>query len=219
MRKPTLAAFAVSFFVISPAVQAGEDSEKLEPFQVEFVTSAGDFTVEVQPEWAPRGAARFKELVEAKYYDECRFFRVIEGFMAQFGMNGDPKVNDKWRKKTIDDDKAQESNTRGRITFATSGPDSRTTQLFINFGDNSFLDGQGFAPFGEVVEGMDVVDALYDGYGEGAPRGNGPGQGRIAQDGNKYLKASFPKLDYVKTARLVDDDDSQSKDDSGSKKE
>lgn len=173
-----------------------------ETFRVKFETSAGDFVVEVHPEWAPKGAARFKELIEAKYYDECRFFRVIEGFMAQFGMNGDPAVNAKWDKKEIKDDPVKQSNTRGRMTFATSGPDTRTTQLFINFGNNKALDRQGFSPFAEVVAGMDVVDKLYSGYGEGAPQGGGPSQGRIASGGNKYLNDSFPRLDYIKTARL-----------------
>jgi peptidyl-prolyl cis-trans isomerase A (cyclophilin A) len=173
-----------------------------ETFRVKFETSAGNFVVEVHPEWAPRGAARFKELVEAKYYDECRFFRVIEGFMAQFGMNGDPEVNARWDKQEIKDDPVKQSNTRGRVTFATSGANSRTTQLFINYRDNGRLDGQGFSPFAEVVEGMEVVDKLYNEYGEGAPQGNGPSQGRIARSGNKYLMESFPKLDYIKTARI-----------------
>jgi peptidyl-prolyl cis-trans isomerase A (cyclophilin A) len=173
-----------------------------ETFRVKFETSAGHFVVEVHPDWAPKGAARFKELVEAKYYDECRFFRVIEGFMAQFGMNGDPEVNAKWDAKEIQDDPVKQSNTRGRMTFATSGPNTRTTQLFINFGNNKGLDSQGFSPFAEVVEGMEVVDKLYNGYGEGAPQGNGPSQGRIAREGNKYLNDKFPKLDYIKTARI-----------------
>lgn len=175
-----------------------------EPYKVKFETSAGDFVVEVHPDWAPIGAARFKELVEAKYYDDCRFFRVINDFMAQFGMNGDPEVNAKWRDMKIKDDPNKKSNTRGMMTFATSGPNSRTTQLFINFGDNSALDSQGFSPFGEVVEGMDVVDKLYDGYGEGAPRGRGPRQDLIAQQGNEYLNDKFPMLDYIKTARIVE---------------
>jgi peptidyl-prolyl cis-trans isomerase A (cyclophilin A) len=175
-----------------------------EPYRVKFETSEGDFIVEVHPDWAPLGAARFKELVEAKFYDDCRFFRVIDGFMAQFGMNGDPEVNTKWRDMKIKDDPNKKSNTRGMMTFATSGKDSRTTQLFVNFGDNSQLDQQGFSPFAEVVEGMDVVDKLYDGYGEGAPRGRGPRQDLIAQQGNEYLNDKFPMLDYIKTARIVE---------------
>jgi peptidyl-prolyl cis-trans isomerase A (cyclophilin A) len=176
-----------------------------EPFRVKFETSQGNFVIEVHPDWSPNGAARFKELVEAKYYDECRFFRVIDGFMAQFGMHGDPKVNAAWKEKTIKDDPVKESNTRGRVTFAMTGqPNSRTTQLFINYKDNSALDRQRFAPFGEVVEGLDVVDKLYKDYGEGAPRGNGPSQERIAADGNKYLADKFPRLDFIKTARIVE---------------
>jgi peptidyl-prolyl cis-trans isomerase A (cyclophilin A) len=186
--------------IIGLAVDRSDAAE--ETFRVKFETSAGNFVVEVHPEWAPKGAARFKELIEAKYYDECRFFRVIEGFMAQFGMNGDPEVNAKWDAKEIQDDPVKQSNTRGRMTFATSGPNTRTTQLFINFGNNKGLDSQGFSPFAEVVEGMEVVDKLYNEYGEGAPQGNGPSQGRIARSGNKYLTESFPKLDYIKTARI-----------------
>ncbi len=176
-----------------------------EPYKVKLETSQGDVVLEVHPEWAPRGAARFRELVEAKYYDDVRFFRVVDGFMAQFGMHGDPEVNARWRDKKIKDDPNKQSNTRGMVTFATSGKDSRTTQLFINFGDNSFLDNQGFSPFAKVVEGMDVVDKLYDGYGEGAPQGRGPRQDLIAAQGNEYLNASFPRLDYIKTARIVDE--------------
>ena len=176
-----------------------------EPFKVKLETSQGDVVIEVHPEWAPLGAARFRELVEAKYYDDVRFFRVIDGFMAQSGMHGDPAVNARWRDKKIKDDPNKQSNTRGMVTFATSGKDSRTTQLFINFGDNSVLDRQGFSPFAKVVEGMDIVDKLYDGYGEGAPRGRGPRQDLIAGQGNEYLNASFPRLDYVKTARIVDE--------------
>jgi peptidyl-prolyl cis-trans isomerase A (cyclophilin A) len=175
----------------------------IEPYQVKLETSKGDVVIQVHPEWAPRGAERFKELVEAGFYDECRFFRVVEGFMAQIGMNGDPAVNAQWQNNTIPDDPVKQSNTRGKVTFATSGPDSRTSQFFISYGDNSFLDPQGFSPFGEVVEGMDVVDSLYNGYGEGAPQGLGPDQGMIAERGNEYLNAEFPMLDYIKTARIV----------------
>jgi len=174
-------------------------------FNVKFTTTKGDFTVQVTREWAPIGADRFYNLVRNGYYDGVRFFRVIPKFMAQFGINGDPKLNEIWKNAGIQDEKAKTSNTRGRITFAKRGsPNSRTTQLFINFGNNGSLDSQGFAPFGEVVEGMDVVDSIYDGYGEGAPRGKGPDQGRIQSEGNKYLEAAFPKLDYIKEARVVD---------------
>jgi peptidyl-prolyl cis-trans isomerase A (cyclophilin A) len=172
-------------------------------FKVKFETSAGDFVIEVHRDWAPRGADRFYEAIEAKFYDECRFFRNVSDFVVQWGINGDPDVQKKWREKTIKDDKVQQSNVRGTITFATSGPDTRTTQLFINTRKkgNAFLDRLGFAPFGKVVEGMDVVDKLYAGYGEK------PNQSAIQSRGNVYLKESFPKLDYIKTARLVKDKD------------
>lgn len=178
-------------------------SEDSKVFHVKFETSQGDFVVEVHPDWAPNGAARFKELVEAKHFDDCRFFRVIEGFMVQFGIHGDPAVAAQWKNKTIKDDKVTQSNTRGMMTFATAGPNTRTSQMFINFGDNKFLDSQGFSPFAKVIGGMDVVDKLYNGYGEGAPSGRGPSQGRIQSEGNTYLKASFPKLDFIKTATIV----------------
>ncbi|MCA9082228.1 MAG: peptidylprolyl isomerase [Planctomycetaceae bacterium] len=190
---------AAALLLASVTAQAQESKV----FQVKFETSAGDFVMEVHPDWAPHGAARFKELVEAKHFDDCRFFRVIEGFMVQFGIHGDPAVAAQWRQKNIPDDKTTQSNTRGMVTFATAGPNTRTTQIFINFGDNSFLDRQGFAPFAKVIGGMDVVDKLYSEYGEGAPQGRGPNQGQIQSRGNEYLKASFPKLDYIKTARIV----------------
>lgn len=134
------------------AAETASGSSEHDPFRVKFEVSTGEFVVEVNPEWAPNGAQRFRELVEAGYYDDCRFFRVVEGFMAQLGINGDPAVNAKWDSNTIPDDPVLRSNTRGRVTFATSGPDSRTTQFFISFGDNSRLDTQGFSPIGEVIE-------------------------------------------------------------------
>jgi peptidyl-prolyl cis-trans isomerase A (cyclophilin A) len=173
-------------------------------YRVRFATTKGTFVIEVHRDWAPRGADRFYNLVRAGYFDDVAFFRVMENFMVQFGINGDPRVNAVWQEARMPDDPVKQSNTRGMITFATtSAPNSRTTQVFINFKDNSRLDGMGFAPFGKVVEGMAVVDSLYSGYGEGAPRGRGPEQGRAQSQGNAYLKRSFPKLDFVKTARLV----------------
>jgi peptidyl-prolyl cis-trans isomerase A (cyclophilin A) len=172
-------------------------------YRVRFETTKGPFVVEVTRSWAPRGADRFYNLVRAGYYDDVAFFRVIQGFMVQFGINGDPRVNAVWQEARIPDDPVTQSNSRGMITFATAGPGTRTTQVFINFRDNSGLDGQGFAPFGKVVEGLSVVDSLYSGYGEGAPRGMGPSQGRAQSEGNAYLKGSFPKMDFVKTARVV----------------
>jgi peptidyl-prolyl cis-trans isomerase A (cyclophilin A) len=174
-----------------------------EKFRVRFETTKGPFVVEVTRAWAPRGADRFYNLVKAGYYDDVAFFRVIQGFMVQFGINGDPAVNAVWREARIPDDPVAQSNRRGMVTYAMAGPDTRTTQLFINFRNNARLDSQGFAPFGRVIEGMSVVDSLYSGYGEGAPRGMGPDQGRAQGEGNAYLRGSFPQLDFVKTARVA----------------
>ncbi|MBS0535410.1 MAG: peptidylprolyl isomerase [Proteobacteria bacterium] len=172
-------------------------------YKAKFETSKGAFIVQVTRAWAPNGADRFYNLVKNGYFDNVRFFRAISGFMVQFGINGDPALNAKWRVARIQDDKVSQSNTRGMITFATSGPNARTTQVFINFADNSNLDGMGFAPFGKIVSGMDVVDKLYTGYGEGAPNGRGPDQNRIQAEGNAYLNQSFPKLDHVTKATIV----------------
>jgi peptidyl-prolyl cis-trans isomerase A (cyclophilin A) len=160
--------------------------------------------VEVHRDWAPRGADRFYNLVKNGFFDNARFFRVIEGFMVQFGINGDPNIAAVWRDADIKDDPVKQSNQRGTITFATAGPNTRTTQVFINFGDNAALDGQGFSPFGKVVSGMEVVDKLYGGYGEGAPNGNGPDQGLVQSQGNAYLEQDFPKLDFIKTATIAE---------------
>lgn len=186
------------------AADKSQDVPKGESFYVVFDTSKGPFIVEVNPAWSPQGAARFRELVELKYYDECRYFRVLSGFMAQVGISGDPALNAKWREARIPDDPVHVSNTRGRVTFATGGPNTRTTQIFFNYGDNSMLNAQGFSPFGEVISGMDIVDSLHSGYGEGFPQGNGPDQGEVQDRGNEYLNSKFPKLDYIKTARVYD---------------
>ncbi len=175
-----------------------------EKFQAKFDTSKGEFIIEVTRAWAPIGADRFYNLVKNGYYDNCRFFRVIKGFMVQFGIHGDPKVSAVWRGAQINDDPVKESNKRGFITYATAGPNTRTTQLFINFGNNSPLDKDGFAPFGKVAKGMDVVDSIYSEYGEGAPRGSGPDQTKVHMEGNSYLEKSFPKLDYIKSATVVE---------------
>jgi len=172
-------------------------------FKVNFDTSKGSIVVTVHRDWAPNGADRLYNLVKAGFYDDVRFFRVIPNFMAQFGIHGNPSVMSAWRTAQIKDDPVKGSNTRGMVVFATAGPNTRTTQLFINFKDNSSLDKQGFAPFGEVTKGMDVVDKIFDGYGEGAPRGKGPEQGRIQNEGNAYLTKDFPKMDYIKTATVV----------------
>lgn len=168
-----------------------------------FTTTKGDFTIEVTRELAPMGADRFYNLVKNGFYDDARFFRVIKGFMVQFGISGDPAVAAKWTDAVLQDDPVKETNTRGMISFATAGPNTRTTQVFINFGDNSRLDRMGFAPFGKVVSGMDVVDQLYADYGEGAPQGGGPDQDRIEKEGTAYLSRDFPRLDYIKSARIM----------------
>ena len=172
-------------------------------YKAKFDTPKGSFVIQVTRAWAPTGADRFYNLVKNGFYDEGRFFRVIPGFMVQCGLNADPALNAKWRAARIQDDRVSQSNTRGMVTFATSGPNARTTQVFISFDDNNRLDGMGFAPFGKVVSGMDVVAKLYSGYGEGAPNGQGPNQNRIQTEGNAYLTQSFPRLDHVTKASIV----------------
>ena len=173
-------------------------------YKVRFTTTKGDFVLAVHREWAPVGADRFYNLVKIGYFDDVAFFRAIDGFMVQLGIHGSPAVAAKWRAATIKDDPmGAQSNKRGYATFAKGGPNSRTTQFFINFVDNARLDPMGFPPFGEVVEGMDVVDKLNKEYGEGQPNGRGPSQMRLQTEGNAYLKAEFPNLDYVKTAKIL----------------
>jgi peptidyl-prolyl cis-trans isomerase A (cyclophilin A) len=173
-------------------------------FKANFDTSKGAFVIEVHRDWAPLGADRFYNLVKNGFYDDVRFFRVISGFMAQFGMHGNPSVQAAWQPMRLKDDPVKQGSKRGFVVFAHAGPNTRTTQLFINFRDNSAsLNSQGFASFGEVVSGMEVVDQLYSGYGEGRPRGQGPEQGRVAAEGNAYLNKEFPKLDYIKTATIA----------------
>mmetsp|Transcript_126036 Transcript_126036/g.368274 ORF Transcript_126036/g.368274 Transcript_126036/m.368274 type:complete len:561 (+) Transcript_126036:56-1738(+) len=174
--------------------------------------SEASFTLEIHPEWAPLGARRVQELVQANFFDGVRFFRVIDGFMAQFGIHGDPSVMRRWGDKKIKDDPKVPGvgNKRGRVSFAMAGPNTRSTQFFISFVDNDSLDGMGFAPIAEVVEGMDVVDRLFK-VGEGAPSGPGPSQGLIQARGNAYLEEHFPKLSYVKSCRAVGMDDGKSR--------
>jgi peptidyl-prolyl cis-trans isomerase A (cyclophilin A) len=171
-------------------------------YKARFTTTKGDFVIAVTRAWAPLGADRFYNLVKGGFYDNVRFFRVVAGFMAQFGIHGDPAVMSQWKDASISDDPRTQSNKRGFVTFATSGPNSRTTQVFLNLVDNDRLDGMGFSPFGTIVEGMEVVDKLHAGYGEGAPRGQGPLQPRINAEGNAYLEKDFPNLDYVKKATI-----------------
>ena len=173
-------------------------------FKAKFTTTKGDFVVEVHRDWAPLGADRFFNLVKNGFYDDATFFRVLPGFMAQFGIHAKPAISKVWETASIKDDPATQSNKRGYLSYATSGPNTRTTQMFINYGDNSRLDGQGFSPFGMVIEGMDVVDKLHGGYGEGAPGGAGPEQGRIQHEGKVYLDKDFPLLDSIKTARITE---------------
>ena len=171
-------------------------------YKAKFDTSKGAFVIEVHRDWAPNGADRFYNLVKSGFYDNVRFFRVISGFMVQFGINGDPKVSAPWRDAKLADDPVKQSNKRGMITYAMAGPNTRTSQVFINFGDNANLDTSGFSPFGKIVSGMNVVDALNAEYGEGAPRGRGPDQSRIQAEGNAYLQKNFGKLDFVKKATI-----------------
>jgi peptidyl-prolyl cis-trans isomerase A (cyclophilin A) len=173
-------------------------------FKVLFETSAGDFVVEVERDAAPLGADRFFNLVHRGYYDDVRFFRVVPGFVVQFGLSGDPEVAAAWRGARIEDDPVLGSNLRGTLTYAMAGPGTRTVQVFINLADNARLDDQGFAPFGTVTGGMDVVERLYGGYGDGAPRGQGPAQDRITLEGEAYLAEEFPLLDRVIRARILE---------------
>lgn len=174
-----------------------------ETFRVRFETSRGPFVVEAHHAWAPWGVDRFYYLVKHNFYDSTAFFRVLPGYIAQFGISGDPTIAASWKERLFPDDTtAHQSNLRGRISFANAGPHTRNTQLFINLGDHPSFD-QNYAPFGEVVEGMNVVDSLWSGYGDAAPTGQGPMQSRLFAEGNRYLMREFPKLDYVKTARIV----------------
>ena len=191
-----------------PALQhpAQLNAKAPDVYRVKFTTTQGDFVVEVTRAWSPNGADRFYNLVKHHYYDQAAFFRVLSKprpFVVQFGISAEPKVNAVWQTASIKDDPVTQHNTRGMVTFATGGPDTRTTQVFINLGDNSALDKMGFSPFGSVVEGMDVVDKFYGDYGEGAPSGRGPSQDRIQAEGKAYLDKEFPKLDHIVTAVIV----------------
>jgi peptidyl-prolyl cis-trans isomerase A (cyclophilin A) len=198
----------------APAAKAPFDPALLQPatlrakapaeYDVKFVTTAGEFTIKVTRAWAPNGADRFYNLVQHHFFDGAAFFRVIQGFMAQFGLSAYPEVSKAWENANIKDDPVVQSNKRGYITFAqTSAPNSRSTQLFINFGNNAALDKDRFAPFGMVTEGMDAVDKIYSGYGEGAPEGRGPSQELVGSRGKAYLEKGFPKLDTIRSATIV----------------
>ena len=186
---------------VDPALLKPEEADEQAPetFNDAFETTAGEMVAEIHRDWAPKGADRLYNLVRIGFYDNVAFFRVIDGFMAQFGLKGSPKVDQAWKKATIEDDPVKKSNKRGYVTFAKrKEADSRTTQLFINFTNNSTLDKKGFAPVGKLVEGTDTLDEIYRGYG-----GN-PSQGKIRKEGNTYLKEKFPKLDWIKSAEIVE---------------
>jgi peptidyl-prolyl cis-trans isomerase A (cyclophilin A) len=186
----------------SGSSQSKEAASVPDLFKVTLDTSKGPVVIEVHKDWAPLGAERFYQLVKSGYYDGARFFRVLPGFMAQFGIAADPQTTAKWKEANLQDDPVKQSNTRGMVTFATAGPNTRTTQMFINTGDNARLDGQGFAPIGKVISGQEAVESLFSGYGEGAPSGRGPAQQLIEIQGNAYLEKDFPELDFIKKASI-----------------
>jgi len=181
----------------------GLDAVGPDSFTVRFTTSRGPFDLKVHRDWSPRGADRIYWLVNNRYYDGVRFFRVVPNFVVQFGMSGDTAAQRAFKDRRIPDDTVTRGNVRGTLSFAMGGANTRTTQLFINLKDNQRLDPLGFSVVAQVVAGMAVVDSLYQGYGDGAPRGKGPSQGTIAAEGEAYLAREFPKLDKVLTARVI----------------
>lgn len=203
--KPAAEANKIEPFKGNAALLKPADANEEAPatYKVKFETDKGDVVFEITRDWAPQGADRFYNLVKLGFFTDVAAFRVIDNFMAQFGIHGHPDVAKAWKQARIKDDPVKESNKRGYLTFATAGPNTRTTQLFINFKDNGNLDKMGFAPFGKVVEGMEIVDSWYKGYGEGQPRGKGPAQGRVQNEGNTYLKKDFPELTYIKKASIL----------------
>lgn len=185
----------------APELLAPEKATEQAPakFKAKFATTKGDFVIEVTRDWAPRGADRFYNLVKVGFFNDVIFFRVVKDFVVQFGIHGHPQVSAKWKTATLLDEAVKESNKAGYVTYAKGGPDTRTTQIFINLKDNDSLDKMGFPPFGKVVEGMDVVQKLYAGYGEELTKQ----QGQIQQEGNKFLQRDYPKLDAIKAATIV----------------
>ncbi len=184
-----------------------KDTSITDVYQVKFVTSKGEFIIEVHPEWAPIGATHFHKLVEAKYYDGCYFFRVIDNFMAQTGINGDPQVNAKWSGQNLEDEAGSQFNKRGYVTFGKGQmPNSRSTHFFVNYQHSQHLDGNGFPPFGKVISGMDVVQEFYSGYDT-----EDISQEAFSAQGNDYIKKNFPKLDFIKTARIIEPHEKQKK--------
>ena len=200
VRQKTRAAAGVKRSLLNPA-SLNEKAPEL--CKVKFTTTKGDFVVQVTRAWSPLGADRFYNLIKNGFYDGASFFRVVPGFVVQFGVSAKPEVSKAWQTATIPDDPVIQSNRHGYVTFATSGPNTRTTQIFINLVDNSRLNAMGFSPFGEVIDGMEVVDKLYGGYGEGAPQGRGPDQARIQAEGKSYLDKDFPQLDGIKSTVLL----------------
>ncbi len=223
MKRMAAVVFVATIFATAPAIFAGQehaaksqthsrtthmtDPALMHPatlnakapatFDAKFTTTKGDFVVHVTRAWAPLGADRFYNLVKHGFFTDAAFFRVVPGFMIQFGLSADPAVSKEWQSARIKDDPVTQTNKPGYVTFATAGPNTRTTQLFINYGNNAFLDSQGFAPFGEVSSGMDVVKNLYSGYGEK------PDQGSITALGKSYLDKNFPNIDSIKSATIV----------------
>lgn len=184
----------------APPIAGAGAAPSGKPVLVKFETTKGDFVVEVHPEWAPLGAERFLDLVRSGFYDGCKFFRVLPGFVVQFGINGNPEVQAKWRDAGIDDEPVKQSNVKGTMTFAKGGPNSRTSQIFINYGDNRNLDGMGFPAFAKVISGMDAVEKINAEYGET------PNQQAIQYEGNAYLEKEFPRLDGVIKATILGED-------------
>lgn len=184
---------AISRALMNPALMKAKAPDV---FKIRFTTTKGDFVIEVHRDWSPLGADRFYNLVKNGFYNNAHFFRVVPGFVVQFGLSPRPAVNNVWKDATIQDDPVKQTNTIGTVTFASRGPNTRTSQLFINLGENGRLDGMGFSPFGKVTEGMDVVGKLYTGYGES------PDQGQIQTVGKPYLDKNFPLLDSIKLARI-----------------
>jgi peptidyl-prolyl cis-trans isomerase A (cyclophilin A) len=198
-RRLILRTLATLILVAQPSAAQVTDEQAPATFRARFETSQGPFVIEVHREWAPLGADRFYTLVKRGFYNDARFFRVLNGFMAQFGLSGDPKIQGEYALANLLDEPATQSNLRGFVSFAKeSSPNTRYTMVFVNYKDNSYLDADGFAPFGQVVSGMEILDKLYSGYG----RQNVPDQRRIKSEGNAYLAADYPKLDFVKTARI-----------------
>lgn len=218
-RAPVLAALPLLFLAACGGGEKQEEAPRQAPnplmapkrltetapadYRVRLTTSEGDVVIQVHRAWAPNGADRFYNLVTNGFYDDTRVYRVLPNFMAQFGMNGNGHINLAWKNSIIVDDPVTQSNTRGRVTFAKGGPNSRTTELFINLRNNAAsLDDRGFAPIGEVVEGMDLVDRFYSAYGDGPPRGSGPYQAQVQVQGNAYLDAEFPELTKIISAKV-----------------